>query len=440
MSCQPTRSMTKDDHWPKLAPGTNKIPASGSKSGPPSRSQPVCANSNETGPGAGFAKALTAGVGDQKLANGAVNNAAQAPPIRISRHSPAPSFPPPEARMATWSEVARRGTPPPMSPILSPAISITLSKANDTPVTSSTTIKRSKPSTQIATPASADNFPPLLSEPAIATKDTKSAPARKDSYATAATATSVKTRPTVNVVTTGAYAAPSVSESPVSFIAPRSTGKVFTLNIGSAKPAVPDLRSASPTSVCQSGLPRTSKHSKQRSASNNTLSPPVALGRNRSASVSSVATSIATSVVTTSSRGPPSSKTSVCHTPTNDDSEWQLKLTELAQRMSSKERATWEKILRSNPKDTSKMKWNTFDKALRALHFKSHARGGSETEYTPDPEYFGAKAQPISYHRPHPGADFTLGDLKAKSNSFRTQYSCAVEVLHEAWGLVDTRK
>jgi hypothetical protein len=37
-------------------------------------------------------------------------------------------------------------------------------------------------------------------------------------------------------------------------------------------------------------------------------------------------------------------------------------LTQLAQMMSAKERAAWEKILRSDPKDTSKMKWNAFDK------------------------------------------------------------------------------
>ncbi|CCO33020.1 hypothetical protein BN14_07088 [Rhizoctonia solani AG-1 IB] len=293
------------------------------------------------------------------------------------------------------------------------------------------TTKKSKPSAQT------DNFPPLPS-PVIATKDTKVAPVRKNSYAIA---TSAKSRPTVNVVTTGAYAPPSVSESPVSFISPRSTGKVVSLNIGCVKSAVPDARPASPAPVpSRPGLPATPKHTKQRSAPNNTLSPPNFSGRSRSASVSSVATSIAASIVTTSSRGPPSSKTSVCPTPTNDDSEWQLRLTQLAQMMSAKERAAWEKILRSDPKDTSKMKWNAFDKALRALHFKSHTRGGSETEYIPDPEYFGTKAQPISYHRPHPGADFTLGDLKAKSNSFRLQYPGAVEVLHNAWGLIDTRK
>ncbi|KAF8747659.1 HicA toxin of bacterial toxin-antitoxin, partial [Rhizoctonia solani] len=481
MSRQPTtRSMTQDEHWPTLGAAAAKISVSGSKPVPPARSQPACASGNSTDSGQGFAKALTgkslffyahetseyepeAGVGDHKLTTGAAINTT--PPIRITTHSSDVRLSPPtEARVATWSEIARRLTPPPLaaSPVLSSAIAVAvvLPKANvvRTPTTSSstatiTTTRRSIPPTQLSTPAPTDNFPPLAlsPSPAVLNKDTKSGPARKNSYATATiaaavTATTTKARPAVNIVTTSAYVGSmgSVSESPVSYITPKSRGKVITLNIGGASPRVSSARPESPAvAPSQNGLPRASMHAKHRSTPTNMLSPPVIPGRNRSASVasvSSVATSIATSVITTSSRGPASSKTSVCHTPTNDDTEWERRLTELAQNMSAKERAGWEKILRCDPKDTSKMKWSAFNKALTALGFKAQARGGSETEYTPDPEYFGTKAQPISYHRPHPGADFTLGDLKAKSNSFRTQYPCAVRVLHEAWGLVDTRR
>ncbi|CAE6333035.1 unnamed protein product [Rhizoctonia solani] len=422
MSRQPTtRSMTQDEHWPTLGAAAAKISVSGSKPVPPARSQPACASGNSTDSGQGFAKAL-AGVGDHKLTTGAAINTT--PPIRITTHSSDVRLsPPPEARVATWSEIARRLTPPPLaaSPVLSSAIAVAvvLPKANvvRTPTTSSstatiTTTRRSIPPTQLAIPAPTDNFPPLpLSpSPAVLNKDTKPGPTRKNSYATATiaaavTATTTKARPAVNIVTTSAYVGSmgSVSESPVSYITPKSRGKVITLNIGGASPRVSSARPESPAvAPSQNGLPRASMHAKHRSTPTNMLSPPVIPRRNRSASVasvSSVATSIATSVITTSSRGPASSKTSVCHTPTNDDTEWERRLTELAQNMSAKERAGWEKILRCDPKDTSKMKWSAFNKALTALGFKAQARGGSETEYTPDPEYFGTKAQPISYHR-----------------------------------------
>ncbi|KAG8700697.1 hypothetical protein FRC08_004552 [Ceratobasidium sp. 394] len=83
------------------------------------------------------------------------------------------------------------------------------------------------------------------------------------------------------------------------------------------------------------------------------------------------------------------------------------------------------------------MKWAEFDSALKALGFESKTRGGSDLEYTPS--RFGENAQPISYHRPHPGQEFSLGDLKAKAYSFRLRYPGAVAALHEAWELVDTR-
>ncbi|CAE6526763.1 unnamed protein product [Rhizoctonia solani] len=340
----------------------------------------------------------------------------------------------------SFSDVVRRGSPPP-SPTL-PTLPALLppSKPNDVLATS---VKRSsKPSALPAGIVAADSFPPLSPSPSplpVGVNKDKNVPARKNSYAAATgtgTGANHKARPTV--VTTGACV-PTVSESPVSL---PSTGsnKVISLNIGSVP--VPDVRSATPPPVtapsrsAQSPKNQTPKQRRKTSAPSNTLSPPQFVGRNRSASTSSVATSI----VTTSSRGPPSSKTSVCPTPTLDNDDWKYMLTELAKQMTNKDRAAWEKILRCDPKDTSKMKWSAFEKALKALKFKAHTRGGSETEYTPDPEYFGTKAQPISYHRPHPGSDFTLGDLKAKSNSFRQQYAAAVAVLHDAWDLVDTRQ
>ncbi|ELU38900.1 hypothetical protein AG1IA_07070 [Rhizoctonia solani AG-1 IA] len=374
MSRQPTtRSMTQDEHWPTLGAAAAKISVSGElplETLPPPVAHPACASGNSTDSGQGFAKALTgksllfyahetseyepeAGVGDHKLTTGAGINVRVliAPPIRITTHSSDVRLsPPPEARVATWSEIARRLTPPPLvaSPVLSSAIAVAvvLPKANvvRTPTTSSstatiTTTRRSIPPTQLAIPAPTDNFPPLpLSpSPAVLNKDTKPGPTRKNSYATATIAAAVTATTT-------------------------KAGKVITLNIGGASPRVPSARPESPAvAPSQNGLPRASMHAKHRSTPTNMLSPPVIPGRNRSASVasvSSVATSIATSVITTSSRGPASSKTSVCHTPTNDDTEWERRLTELAQNMSAKERAGWEKILRCDPKDTSKMKWS----------------------------------------------------------------------------------
>ncbi|CUA76328.1 hypothetical protein RSOLAG22IIIB_06207 [Rhizoctonia solani] len=399
-----SRSMTTDDtNWPALG-----------KSAPSAaRVQPVCTSVSS------FEKSLT-GVEEQRLSSAAISN----PSVR-------PTYPrltiktDPEARTISFSQVVRRGSPPPQpaSPTL---VLLPLSKPSTQPATrpdAGVDLGRLTRYSTVAT--AADNFPPLsptttttiLSPAVIVNKDSsKPLPARKNSYAAA---TGGKPRSTV----TGANV---VSESPVSM------AKVISLNIGSVSVPVPDIRPATPS------VQTPPRKRRGTSAPNNTLSPPVLEGRNRSASVSSVATS----VITTSSRGPASSKTSVCHTPVCDDGdlEWQVRLAALARALSGRDRVAWEKILRSDPKDTSKMKWNTFDKALKALGFKPQARGGSETEYTPDPEYFGTKAQPISYHRPHPGADFTLGDLKAKSNSFRQQYATAVAVLHEAWGLVDTRR
>ncbi|CAE6497484.1 unnamed protein product [Rhizoctonia solani] len=440
MSRQPTHAMTShDQNWPKLGTGKQSVPPAPSKAGP-ARVQPVCAVDQSP-----FSKSL-GGVGE-RLSSGAVNHTPDARPTypRLALKTTEP-----DTRTISFRDMVRRGSPPPSPTSLQSVLSLPLV---DTPTD---TLKRPhKPSTQVVdtkttrldtvdlgrlnrhSTVAADNFPPLSpihsSFPAV-NKD-KSVPVRKNSYAAATgSSSSAKTRPTV---TTGACAISTcVSESPVSVLGPGSTAKVISLNIGSVP--VPDVRPATPLAQSHSRM-QTPKR-RGTSAPSNTLSPPQFEGRNRSASVSSVATSVATSVITTSSRGPASSKTSVCHTPICDDTEWQPKLAALAQALSGRDRLAWEKILRCDPKDTSKMKWNTFDKALKALKFKSQARGGSETEYTPDPDYFGAKAQPISYHRPHPGADFTLGDLKAKSNSFRQQYAIAVAVLHGAWGLVDTRQ
>ncbi|KAF8749705.1 HicA toxin of bacterial toxin-antitoxin [Rhizoctonia solani] len=408
MSRQPTtRSMTQDEHWPTLGAAAAKISVSGSKPVPPARSQPACASGNSTDSGQGFAKALTAGVGDHKLTTGAAINTT--PPIRITTHSSDVRLsPPPEARVATWSEIARRLTPPPLaaSPVLSSAIAVAvvLPKANvvrypyHVPLPPLPSPLPGDPYPQpnvIAIPAPTDNFPPLpLSpSPAVLNKDTKPGPTRKNSYATATiaaavTATTTKARPAVN--------------PPCRTLLP-NRGEGDYVEYWGASPRVSSARPESPAvAPSQNGLPRASMHAKHRSTPTNMLSPPVipdAIVARVLRVFSSVATSIATSVITTSSRGPASSKTSVCHTPTNDDTEWERRLTELAQNMSAKERAGWEKILRCDPKDTSKMKWSAFNKALTALGFKAQARGGSETEYTPDPEYFGTKAQPISYHR-----------------------------------------
>ncbi|KAL5632251.1 hypothetical protein ACGC1H_000299 [Rhizoctonia solani] len=430
--------MTTDDQdWPKLGTGKQSLPPAPSKAGP-ARVQPVCAVDQSS-----FCKSL-GGVGE-RLSFGAVNHTPGARPTypRLTLKTAEPDM-----RTISFSDIVRRGSPPPSPTSLQSVLSLppvdTLTDTLKRPHKPSAPVvdtKTTRPDVDLGrltrhSTVAADNFPPLSpihsSFPA-ANKD-KSIPVRKNSYAAATGSSTAKTRPTV---TTGACAITTcVSESPVSLLGPGSTAKVISLNIGSVP--VPDVRPATPPAQSQSRM-QTPKR-RGTSAPSNTLSPPQFEGRNRSASVSSVATSIATSVITTSSRGPASSKTSVCHTPIHDDTEWQLKLAALAQALSGRDRLAWEKILRCDPKDTSKMKWNTFDKALKALKFKPQARGGSETEYTPDPEYFGSKAQPISYHRPHPGADFTLGDLKAKSNSFRQQYAIAVAVLHEAWGLVDTRQ
>ncbi|CAE6452387.1 unnamed protein product [Rhizoctonia solani] len=325
MSRQPAHSMNDEQNWPKLGAPSSKTVAR----------QPVCELDQSP-----FTKSLS-GV--------AVNPVSTHAPGRQATQPIRPSYPrltikSDEARSISFSEVVRRGSPPPSPISLQPAL-----PPLETPA------KKVKPSTH-------GSFPPLsASQPS-----TKDAPARKNSYA-AATAT-------------GACVPPSA-------LSPNSTAKVISLNIGSV--SVPDVRPPTPTQ----STPRMKRRG--TSAPSNTLSPPQFEGRNRSASVSSVATSIATN----SSRGPASSKTSVCQTPVGDDTEWQSKLVALAQTMTGRDRAAWEKILRCDPKDTSKLKWNTFEKALRALKFKPQARGGSETEYTPDPEYFGPKAQPISYHR-----------------------------------------
>lgn len=73
---------------------------------------------------------------------------------------------------------------------------------------------------------------------------------------------------------------------------------------------------------------------------------------------------------------------SLAHRPWEGEA-WYAQLVDFARGMPRKSRLAWEKILRSDPKDTSKMKWAEFDAALRALGFESKARGGSDLEYTP---------------------------------------------------------
>ncbi|KAH7332603.1 hypothetical protein B0J17DRAFT_152507 [Rhizoctonia solani] len=406
MSRQHTASMSSDDkNWPKLGAGKNSAPTP-SKAGP-TRSQPVSgASGNPSDQAPTFNKSLT-GVGDQRLASGAVNN--------TSGNTARPTHPrvtvksiEPGSRSISFSDAVRKGSPPP-SPILPALLPPLLLLPPPTPKTTDTLKRFNKPSALTAGIVPTDSFPPLSQSPSPASVNKgKTVPGRKNSYAAATgtgTGANSKTRP---LVTTGACAiSTSVSESPVSTLSPGSSARVMTLNIGTVvRPATPPAVNTSPACT-----PQKPKRGKRYSEPSNTLTLPVPEGRTRSASVSSIATSIATSAITTSSRGPASSKTSACATPISDDLEWRLKLTELAKNMSSSQRAAWEKILRCDPKDTSKMKWNMFDKALRALQFKSQARGGSETEYTPDPEYFGTRVNSSHLflvhiftlvHRPNP--------------------------------------
>ncbi|KAG8732007.1 hypothetical protein FRC11_001106, partial [Ceratobasidium sp. 423] len=329
MSPQHTHSMSDDKNWPKLGSGKSTTPSAGivSKHGGATRSQPAGAGGNSLDPPSTFNKASTAGVGDQRLATGAINhnlgNSARSPPARPSLKLSEPE------RAFKYSDIARRGSPPP-SPT-PPTASLPPLKSNDTTATPATTLKQPKPSTQPL--VAAECFPPLSPSPtrAPANKD-KPAPTRKNSYAAATGTGTVKARPTV--VTTGASATitagPSVSESPASVLSPGSTAKVISIQIGGTRPVTP------PPAARPSLPPRSSKRGKRSSApDNNTLYPPQLEGRTRSASVSSVATSIAASTTTTtSSRGPASSKTSLCNTPVNEDIEWQSKLAELAKMMS----------------------------------------------------------------------------------------------------------
>ncbi|EUC58577.1 hypothetical protein RSOL_265520 [Rhizoctonia solani AG-3 Rhs1AP] len=212
-----------------------------------------------------------------------------------------------------------------------------------------------------------------------------------------------------------------LSTSRVSLIMPGSHARTFSLNIGQTLDVRPPVLSPSPASAPPTQT-ITTKYKKTKSTGSRRRFSPQVNESQHSLSIESLEVHPRTA----SSSSPISNL---------DNNEWQAKLAELAKGMSHTDLELWKKIM----KDTNKMKWSAFDKALRSLHFKSQALGGGKIQYTPDPDYFGSMAQPISYHRPHFGGDCKVSHLKAKLKNFQTQYPAAVAVLYEAWGLVDSR-
>ncbi|CAE6488743.1 unnamed protein product, partial [Rhizoctonia solani] len=150
-----------------------------------------------------------------------------------------------------------------------------------------------------------------------------------------------------------------VSASPVSLIMPGSNARTFSLNIGQ----ILDVRPLTPSPGTTRTIPPphtqtlNSKYKKARPP-RNTRQPSPQVEENRQ-NTSSQTFEVQLSTAPLDSPIPDS-----------DDSEWQAKLAESARGMSHKERELWKKIL-SSSNDTSKMRWNAFEKALRALHFKS---------------------------------------------------------------------
>ncbi|KAF8598710.1 hypothetical protein BDV93DRAFT_561099 [Ceratobasidium sp. AG-I] len=418
---------------------------------------------------------LNAGVGARPSSLARPPGASAHPPR--ARPLPArPTTPTPLPRIETRTTISYRDialksslSPPPSpvlgsiaipAPSLKPAASktsVTAPKPTITPVITTTTPapKSRAPSLPTLTlqnskqDTSSNEFPPL--SPIVSSAPTIKTSASSKSYANAAVHV-----PTVPVQA-GAALGQAVSSperqalclvrrgvlySPVC-----TPAKVISLNIGATPVRRASHASSLPTPAATPSRappppsPTTKKRRNKSSGSADTkglLFPTPnqsqSCSRQRSPSLSSVVTFSSSASVSPMTGN--TSTLSLMPRPSWEGEAWYPSLVEFAREMPKKSRLAWEKILRSNPKDTSKMKWPEFDAALRALGFESKARGGSDLEYTPSK--FG-DAQPISYHRPHPGQEFSLGDLKAKGHSFRQRYPGPVAALHEAWDLVDTR-
>ncbi|KAG9118315.1 hypothetical protein FRC07_007233 [Ceratobasidium sp. 392] len=232
-------------------------------------------------------------------------------------------------------------------------------------------------------------FPPLLS-PAKLTSTTGPVPSSK-SYAKCFDPSSAQAAAPVSESPVNNYASP-IPPPPV-----QGQAKVITLSITPSKQQQQQqcavnaaTSSTSPQASTRPGPGRTppspttpSKLPRKKSSAPTPtnigclrLPSDQQRGRDRSASVSSISSTpslvstVATSVATTTR-------------PTYESEEWYAELVTFARGMSKKSRRAWEKILRSDPKDTSKMKWAEFDMALKAVGFESKTRGGSDLEYTP---------------------------------------------------------
>ncbi|CAE7222615.1 unnamed protein product [Rhizoctonia solani] len=290
--------------------------------------------------------------------------------------------------------IAMRGSLPPLA-----AIQCTYSMPSE-PNSTSPVTKRLGHSVQV------EALPPLTLPPSSISEiyDTPSSAVQNTYHAGAAK----------NLATARAAA------SPVSLIMPGSNARTFSLNIGQildARPSVPAAEVTPPAPI------QSSTAKSETKPSNRTGKPGSQVEEHQP------------------SAGVQLSEVALDPTADLDNDEWIFELAELATEMPHQERDLWLKILCS-PEGKSKMKWNIFDKALRALRFKPQAMGGGKIEYTPDPRYFGLRAQPISFYRPHLGSNYKISNLKmkAKSDSFQRQYSAAVAVLCEVWGLVDSRQ
>ncbi|QRW11441.1 YcfA-like protein [Ceratobasidium sp. AG-Ba] len=317
-----------------------------------------------------------------------------------------------DTRQPSYRDIAVKCTPPP-SPLATPSQSLPAVAAPALPKTQTNAPSWPPPSMSRERPkldTGVNQFPPLMASPA------------PKSATTPAPGSSTRSTYAKCFESSAPSRAHPISESPVS--TSPSTAKVITLNITPSRPPAQSRRPSEPTTPSKA---RRKKSSASPPATLNALRP--SDQRTRSASVSSISST--PSLTSTA----PTSVAVTVHPWESED--WYAELVVFARQMSTKNRRSWEKILRCDPKDRSKMKWTEFDSALKNLGFESRTRGGSDLEYAPS--LFGENAQPISYHRPHPGQEFSLGDLKAKACSFRARYPGAVAALHEAWNLVDTR-
>ncbi|KAG8737720.1 hypothetical protein FRC10_007898 [Ceratobasidium sp. 414] len=337
------------------------------------------------------------GFNESKLASAVRSSPARNTAMPITDARQPRGRPPPSATLPalidtrSYRDAAVKCTPPP-SPLMTPSSSLPPTAPNMTAwLPPPAVAQRPKLDTHTS------SFPPLSPGPGSSKPSTSTGAPR--SYAKCFEPASTP-----------------VLESPAPSAPSPSAAKVITLNITPPKHAVnaasaPRRTPASPTTP--SKLPRKKSSAP---APTHILRLPE---RARSASVSSIS-----STPSYTSSAP----TSIAPTPRPfwESEEWYAALVTFARGMSKKNRRAWEKILRSDPKDTSKMKWAEFDSALKALGFESKTRGGSDLEYSPS--RFGENGQ-----------EFSLGDLKAKAHSFRQRYPGAVAALHEAWNLVDTR-